>query len=1191
MQMKSLARYLTQTLSKWNVSIHEEGNLVAAHAEHESAIRLTTGNRKKRVLAVVLAIGIAFLLGATISRAQQTTGTLVGTVQDAQGAVVPNASVIVTNIDTGIMQRTISDALGAYHVEYLQVGNYEVTVDAAGFKKFLQKGLVIIVDQTQRVDVNLAIGDNTETVTVSTEPPVINTSTAEIGRTLESDEITQLPLPNRNVYTQLSLTPGVLSSSASGANGANYNSQMGQPAQQAIINGGTDGGSATVSYYLDGGINMNGLRQYGNPAPNPDALQEFRVETNNYNAQYGRFGSGVITMVTKSGTNRIHGSLFEFNRNTSLNDTPWQSPINILTGKATNAPYHRNQFGGTVGGPILHDRTFFFFSYGGLRQITDKLESGGVVPTPLERLGDFTQSATIPNMPGTKTPVAGTNSSSNCAVATVGCMPSTLFDPTAQAIMKAYVPLPLAGISTNSKGAQNGWAGYFPSPYNNDEYLIKIDHQFSETNHLNASFFAINSNTQTSGGGNILWSGQTAADTQDDLNISDTNVFKSGLINQVWLTVSRGAGSRVNYSMPPISGTASSFTNLASFGSNYTIQGPANLPGISVSGYFSLGQSIMGPKAGTDFYSVRDVVSKTKGKHSLDIGGEMMLDKDVQRTDLDNYGAFSFSTSATNTTANALADLEAGIPATMEQDTPDEAITNSWYYAMFVQDNYRITPRLTLDLGLRYDFQTPPTDNSQNRESTFVPGVQSTVIPKAPLGMLFANDKGVARGTIPIRWHHVSPRIGIAFDPFGDGKTSIRAAAGVFYGTVGGNEWNATSNFAPYAIRPTFSNIKSLSNVYGDTVNFPNGDPYPYNYSPSNPIFLPNSNEEGASLGFQYPYTYQLNFSVQRQLPGNTSLTVAYVSALSHDLPFQNDVNYDKWAPGATTSVASENARHPYDNGLLNQVQLIQGVVNASYHSLQVSASKRLSQHFSMNGFYVLGHAIWSGPVAAEASGDIPQDFSTMQGERGSTDTDLRDTSSISGIWNISYFNGSSKWMGAALNGWQISPVVFLNSGPLMNLQTGSDKNADEYSTDRPDWIPGVSPKLDPHRPRLGTGSTTAEWFNTGAFQASGAGVPGGIGPGGADGNVSRNAIFGPGNRDIDLGLFRTVDVWENMKFQFRAEATNAFNFVNLATPSTSNPQTINPTTGVVTAASSSFGKITSAGTPRQIQIGARLTF
>jgi len=268
----------------------------------------------------------------------------------------------------------------------------------------------------------------------------------------------------------------------------------------------------------------------------------------------------------------------------------------------------------------------------------------------------------------------------------------------------------------------------------------------------------------------------------------------------------------------------------------------------------------------------------------------------------------------------------------------------------------------------------------------------------------------------------------------------------------------------------------------------------------------------------------------------------------------------------------------------------LQSNQTASYNALQVSGSKRMSQHFVLNGFYVLGHAFWSASPGGETIGDIPQDFSTMQGERSVTDTDERHSASLSGIWDISYYRGSRKWMGATVNGWQISPIVSLDTGTPINLLTGSDKNADQYSTDRPDYIAGVSPKLDPHRNRV---AAAAEWFNTAAFQANGVGVPGGIGPGGEDGNVPRNALYGPGYRDIDLGIFRTVDVWENVKVQFRAEASNAFNIVSLNNPIVSNPQVINPTTGVVTTpAASTFGKITSqAGSPRQIQLGARLTF
>jgi hypothetical protein len=273
-------------------------------------------------------------------------------------------------------------------------------------------------------------------------------------------------------------------------------------------------------------------------------------------------------------------------------------------------------------------------------------------------------------------------------------------------------------------------------------------------------------------------------------------------------------------------------------------------------------------------------------------------------------------------------------------------------------------------------------------------------------------------------------------------------------------------------------------------------------------------------------------------------------------------------------------------------VQLIKSIDNASYNSLQVSASKRMSRHFMLAGYYVWGHGIWNAGTSVEASGDAPQNYNTMTGERSSTNTDQRHVSSMSGIWDIAYFHGSNKWLGQLLNGWQVSPIVYLHSGTPINLQTGSDRNADGYVADRPDYVSGVSPYMDAHRSRFGTNSVTQAWFNTAAFQANVAGVAGGIGPGGSDGNVSKNVLRGPGYRDIDLGLFRTVNVWDKVKIQFRAEATNAFNLVSLGNPGTGNPQVINPVTGVVTSpASTGFGKITSANTTRQIQLGARLTF
>ena len=1094
----------------------------------------------RRLLFAVLCVLVLSVCGAANGYAQQTTGTIVGSVLDPGGAQIPRAVVKATNVDTGISRTTSSNDQGDYRIDNLAVGRYSLEVSAPNFKGFVQKNIVLTVDQVQRVNAALAVGSQTETITVTDTPPAINTATQELGRTVQADEIIGLPLVNRNVYTQLTLTPGVQTSSSSGANGASGNFILGLPSQSTVINGGYDAGVGSVSYYLDGGINMTGLRNYGNPAPNPDALQEFRVETNNYNAQYGRFSSGVVTILTHSGTNQFHGSLFEFVRNTALNATPW--------GATLNAPYHRNQFGGAFGGPIIQNRTFFFFSYAGLRQSTGNFLSGAIVPTALERTGDFSQSAIKPINPNTG------------VVYAYGGVPGKIdpgsIDPTAAKIINTYIPLPNIGT--------NGWQGYFVGPYTSNEFLGKIDHEISPKNHLTVSYFNIKTLQQTIGGGNLLWSTQTGSARQHNVNISDTQTFSPTLLNSVWLTYTRNFGGRVN--TPGIS--------LGDLGSTFAIQGPKSLPAISVTGYFSLGQSIQGPTAGSNFYSVRDVVSKSIGKHTLSLGGEMSLDKDIQVTDLDNFGVFSFSTSAPHTTKNALADFVTGRPATMEQDSIDEALANSWYYAFFAQDDYRISPRLTLNLGLRYDFQTPPTDNPQNRELTFKPGVQSTLIPTAPLGLLFAGDPGVTRGTVSMKWHHVSPRLGFALDPFSDGKTSVRGAFGIFYGAVGGNEWEATSNGVPFALRQTYASIASLSNVYGDPASFPTGNPFPYVYNPKNALFLPNSQVIGTALNFQWPYSYQVNTSIQRALPGNASVTVAYVGAFTHHVPLQVDANYAQYATGATTSQTSINSRRPYDPGQLGTVTLQTSGQTASYNGLQLSVNKRLSKNFSANGFYVWSHSFVSADPTTAAGGSAQvQDYNHLEEERGPSDQDFRHMASMSGVWNLTYYHGTNKFVSTALNGWEIAPIVTLNSGVPLNITTGADKNADGNSTDRPNLVPGVSAFLDPHRSRP---AVAAQWFNTAAFTANGPGL--GIGPGGADGNTPRAYLRSPGYRDVDLGIFRTIHLYENFNLQLRGEASNAFNLVSLSAPTAS-------------LSSGNNGKITSASAPRQIQIGAKLTF
>src|SRR5258705_5725833 len=376
---------------------------------------------KFAALALLLAVPLAVV-------AQVTTATIVGTITDPGGAIMPGATVTARNLDTGMTRTVPSGEDGSYRVEFLPVGHYALEITAAGFKKAYVSDVVLQVNDTARVDVALTVGQVTETVTVTETPATINTNTSEIGTTIQAADIASLPLVERNVFTLLDLTPGVQSNNNGVATASTGTSTfiLGYPEQRTLINGGTDGGTGSVNYYLDGGINMTNLRNTGNILPNPDAIQEFRVQTNSYNAEYGRYASGVINVMTKSGTNQFHGSVFEFLRNTVFNANEWGSQL-------TRSPFHRNQVGATLGGPIKQDKAFFFFSYSGLRQITSSFLSGARVPTALERAGNFTASATKPTDPATNAPFVCNG------VTNVIC--ANRIDPVARKIIVSYISL------------------------------------------------------------------------------------------------------------------------------------------------------------------------------------------------------------------------------------------------------------------------------------------------------------------------------------------------------------------------------------------------------------------------------------------------------------------------------------------------------------------------------------------------------------------------------------------------------------------------------------------------------------------------------------------------------------------------------------------------------------------------------
>jgi hypothetical protein len=1154
--------------------------------------------------------GVAFffcllaILSSARLRAQITSSTMYGQVTDATGAAVPGAQVTVTNTDTNLTRTLETNSAGEYRIELLPVGSYRVEITKAGFKKVVLGGVVLQINVPARVDATMQLGNMTESITVTESVPLINTTSPELGRTIENAEIKNLPLVNRNAYQLLELTPGVQNSSFN-AGQPNPVITLGYPEQRTFINGGVDGGAGSVSYYLDGGINMTGLRNTGNILPNPDAIQEYRVETSNYDAEYGKMSSGVITVLTKSGTNNLHGSLFEYWRDSSLNANSWDSTL-------ATPPLRRNQFGGTLGGPIIKNKTFFFLSYQGLRQLSSFFFTGATVPTAAERTGNFTGVVTA-------LPIQYT-----CGSLTVIC--PRLLDPTAQALLNPTGAATSFPTIPTSNVTKNGWQGIAPSPFNTDEFLVKLDHNLTANNRLSGSYFYTTGDNSvpplnsTSGqpNGNIPWSIQSFSWRQQNFNASDTWTARANLVNQVWIGYTRNVGGRTN--LPT--------TSLGDLGSGFTVQGPHSLPQITVTGFFTAASAIAGPLAESNFYNVRDVVSWSHGRHTISFGGDETLDKDIQQTLLNNYGVFGFNStkikdakSGASIAVPALANFLLGFPTSLSQDAPVTGYTNTWSTGLFAQDNFRIFPRLTINLGLRWDIQTPPTD-PLNRGTSFEEGVQSVAFPNAPLGALFFGDPGITRGIVPVRWHHVSPRVGLAWDPKGDGKTSVRAGAGVFYGSVSGNEWNTVTNFEPSAVRYTFTNATQQVTTASGATAVPKGatltcpynnlvanngsgaplgatvtcgagagigikgtDPFPFVpgqfITPGGPFF-------GFAKNFQWPYSYQINVSVQRQLTANLSVSAAYVGTMSHDLPFAQDINAPATgalAPACATSASGNiTQRRPIDNpstttctgggSPFGSLFLAQSNQTASYNGLQTTIQMRMTRGVMLYGFYTFSHTFDSVQLDNNTTQGGAEDFTNLRLERGPADFDIRHQFVTAIVWQLNYFSGESPLKRALLNGWSVSPIVKIHSGLPFTVLNGSDANlTGNTAAERAQIVPGVDPVLGSR--------SAAEWFNTHAFTQNPAALASGVA---VNGDSSRNMLRGPTFKDVDLSISRDFSLShfrEGMNVQLRADAYNVFNIVSL------NP----PVGNGATAGSSIFGQITSASAMRQLQLGLRFIF
>ena len=1072
---------------------------------------------------VLCLAGLLALLASAI-HSQGTTGTIYGSVGDSSGAVIAGAKITATNIATNVARTTSSGTDGNFTLPFVPVGTYRVEVDAPGFKKFEQTGLVLDVNRNARVDAVLQLGQITETVEVTGDAPLVETKAPALGLTVQNRDIDSLPLVDRDLYSLVLLAPGVDTTYEATDN-------FGTPQRVVLINGSPNGGNGGVNYNLDGGTNMNGLRNTGNPAPNPDAVEQFRVITNGYPAQYGRFPSGVVDIVTKSGTNAIHGTLFEFLRNNALNANRWLPGQAILR----KDPLRRNQFGGSVGGPIVKNRTFYFFSYSGLRRRESYYGNTATPVTAAERAGDLNASGgTAPVDPLNNAPFPNRQ------------IPVSRFDPVAKKITDTYIPLP--NLAVTPGGPLTLFETQVPHPFDSNDTTVKLDHLLSSAHRLTGSWFRSSGEDLTGLLGNLPWVQRDFVWMHNAFNISETWVISPTKVNDFHVQYVRSFGGRVN--LPAIS--------LGDLGSKYQIEGTPSLPQISVSGRFSMTSAIPGPTAGSNLYELRDTLNITHGRHSLALGGQAILEKMIHDTQLNNYGVFTFSTATGSRTKNAIADYLLGLPISMKQDTPVVKLNNSWYFGLFLQDDFRLRPNLTLNLGARWDLAPPITDVF-NRLLTFIPGRQSQLVPNAPTGLVFATEPGIPRGIASMKWHYVSPRLGIAWDPFGNGKTSIRSAFGIFYGTTGGNPVNSSTDTQPFSVRQTFNDVKSLSDPYG---NLPGGSPFPYNYTPGNARWIFPANVQGMSLDFRPSYSYQMNFSIQRQVGRDMSFMVAYNSTLVHHIPVGPDRNYPIYKAGATSS--NIDSRRPYLPGTLSSVNMLSSILNSAYHGVQITAERRYARNFQVRGFLTIGKGL-DAMNTQNSTGQVPSDWNNIALDRGRTNFDRKYTFTMSGNWELNYFRHTPRGVRAIADGWSVAFIGTARSGAGLSISSGVDTLLAGTGSARADII--GNPFLDPNRPRS---EVVNMWFDPKAFGRPKDGTPG---------NSARNFLDGPGMKNVDLSIRRAFRLSEKKTLEFRGDATNALNIVNLGNPGTS----INSTATV--------GRITTAGPMRQAQLGLKLKF